>query len=191
MWPFSNRGPRLEVEERLIKQESDFDFSVFEKNDVCIKLWMSEKILTSIDVLTVQHNVSRPDILRWIFFEHVYGRERFSDLCKYAELIKAANQVEIPRFSRKNIDTVRSVNQRFLGKATEDVKLWLPNQLKIDLKVLADAKHEGLSDYLRFVLVRHLYGERFYVDFQEALATINQNAVEHEQPDLPDAEHGH
>lgn len=187
MWPFSNRGSRLDVEESLLNRKSVVDFSVFAQNDVFIKLWMSDRILTSIDILTVQHNVSRPDILRWIFFEHVYGRERFCDLCNYAQSIKAADEGAIPQFSRK-ADTTRSINQRFLGKATEDVKLWLPNQLKTDLKALADAKHEGLSDYLRFVLVRHLYGERFYAEFQEALANINQNAVEHEQPGLPDAE---
>lgn len=179
MWPFSNRGPRLDVEERLLEQKSNFDFSSFERNDVPIKLWLPEKILTSIDVLTIRHNVSRPDILRWIFFEHAYGRERFADLCAYAELLKAASRDTI-QFSRKQVDTVRSVNQRFLGKATEDVKLWLPNQLKIDLQKLADVRDEGLSDYLRSVLVRHLFGEHFYESLEEALATINLNAVEHE-----------
>lgn len=188
MWPFSNRGPRLDVEEALLKHKSDIDFSIFVQNDVYIKLWMPEKIITSIDVLSLRNKVSRPDILRWIFFEHAYGRERFAGLCAYAELLKAARRDSVPVFSRKQVDTVRSVNQRFLGKATEDVKLWLPNQLKIDLQELADVRDEGLSDYLRSVLVRHLFGEQFYESLQEALSTINQNAVEHENSDRSEDE---
>lgn len=188
MWPFSNRGPRLDVEEALLKHQFDIDFSIFVQNDVYIKLWMPEKIITSIDVLSLRNKVSRPDILRWVFFEHAYGRERFACLCAYAELLKAARLDSVPVFSRKQVDTVRSVNQRFLGKATEDVKLWLPNQLKIDLQKLADASDEGLSDYLRSVLVRHLFGEHFYESLQEALATINQNAVEHENSDRSEDE---
>ena len=88
MWPFSNRGPRLDVEEALLKHTPDFDFMPFERNDASIKLWMPEKIITSIDVLSLKHKVSRPDTLRWIFFEHVYGRELFAGLCAHAESLK-------------------------------------------------------------------------------------------------------
>jgi len=192
MWPYSNRGPRLDVEEGASKHKSDLDFSAFKRNDVSIKLWVSEKILTSIDVLCIHHEVSRPDILRWVFFEHAYGREKFAGLCAYAESERVAQEA-LKRmtpvdpdggicFSRKAVDTARAVNQRFLGKATLDVKLWLPSKLKNDLQVLADAKKEGLSDYLRYVLVRHLFGELFYEELQQALEAINQSAVEHENP---------
>ena len=195
MWPFSNRGPRLEVEDAMLKHKPDFDFAPFERNDVSIKLWMPEKIITSIDVLSLQHEVSRPDVLRWVFFEHAYGRELFAGLCAYADSLQEP-EYDIPAFlrkkaddspvllseSRKQVDTERAVNQRFLGKATEDVKLWLPTPLKDVLQGLADSKDEYLSDYLRSVLVRHLFGEQFYDKLQEALASINQRAVEHERP---------
>ena len=193
MWPFSNRGPRLNVEEALLKHKPDFDFAPFERNDVYIKLWMPEKIISSIDVLSLQHEVSRPDILRWVLFEHAYGRELFAGLCAHATALKDAEydipaflrkdtEDSIPLFKRKPVDTMRSVNQKFLGKATEDVKLWLPSPLKIVLQELADNKNEPLSNHLRAVLVRHLFGDKFYETWKDALANINQSAVEHESP---------
>lgn len=194
MWPFSNRGPRLDVEEALLKHTPDFDFTPFERNDASIKLWMPEKIVTSIDVLSLKHKVSRPDTLRWIFFEHVYGRELFAGLCAHAESLKVIESIQlryslkqddddIPKFLRKESEeTPRAVNQRFLGKATEDVKLWLPKPLKESLQQLADRKDDALSDYLRAVLTRHLFGEQFYAEWQQALSDINRQSVQHENP---------
>jgi hypothetical protein len=196
MWPFSNRGTRLDVEEALLKHKPDFDFTPFKYNDASIKLWMPEKIITSIDVLSIKHKVSRPDTLRWVFFEHAYGRELFAGLCVYSESLKVvktgrrteeslkSNQYDgMPLFCLKDSEeTPRSVNQRFLGKATEDVKLWIPGPLKGSLQKLADHKNDALSDYLRAVLVRHLFGEQFYAEWQQALADINIQAIQHENP---------
>ena len=192
MWPFSNRGPRLDVEEEFSNHNYDFDFTPYKSNDASIKLWVPDKILTSIDGLSLNHKVSRPDTLRWILFEHTYGRDLFIGLCSYAESLKIIEDTslnyslkktddEIPRFNRKDPEKIaRSINQRFLGKATEDVKLWLPKPLKVTLKELADNKGNALSDYLRSVLVRHLFGEQFYAKWQQALADINKQAIQYE-----------
>lgn len=196
MWPFSNRGPRLDVEEALLKHKPDFDFTPLERNDASIKLWMPEKIITSIDVLSLKQKVSRPDMLRWLFFEHAYGRELFAGLCAHAEslkVVKTGRRAEetlnssqyngMPLFSRKvSEETPHSVNQRFLGKATEDVKLWLPSPLKESLQELSDNKDDALSYYLRAVLTRHLFGEQFYAEWQQALSDINRQSVQHENP---------
>ena len=181
MWPFSNRSPRFDVEEVMQKQQLDFDFAPFKKNGVSIKLWLPEKIVISIDVLSIAHDVSRPDVLRWIFFEHVYGRELFLGLCAYAKIMHVAVPEGGIRFSRKEMpDTLRAVNQQFLGKATEDIKLWMPGLLKEALNDLAVINNQTLSDYLRSVLTRHLFGESFYLGWQQALIEINQQAVQHE-----------
>ena len=187
MWPFSNRGPRLDVEEEFSNHKYDFDFTPYKSNDASIKLWVPDKILTSIDGLSLNHKVSRPDTLRWILFEHTYGRDLFIGLCSYAESLKiiedTRNQADVGilRFNRKDSEeTARSINQRFLGKATEDVKLWLPKPLKVALKELADHKGNALSDYIRSILVRHLFGEQFYAKWQQALADINKQAIQYE-----------
>jgi len=193
MWPFSNRGPRLDVEETLIKHKPDFDFEAFKHNDVYIKLWMPELLVNSIDILSIQHNVSRPDILRWILFDHAYGRELFARLCAYAKLINAyeseiqifPNQYDdlnLISFSRKQVETERSINQRFLREATENVKLWLPRPLKDSLQTLGDIKAMELSDYLRGMVLQHLWGEGSYNEWEQALADIKTHAKEHENP---------
>ena len=191
MWPFAKRGPRLVVEEAMQKHKHDFDFAPFQYNNASIKLWLPDKIITSIDVLSLSHEVSRPDVLRWILFEHAYGRELFAGLCVYSEELKAIEQtVQFSRkqthsdisFRLKEDETPRAVNQRFLGKATEDFKLWLPSPLKESLQELAVIKSAELSDYLRGMLFRHLFGERIYNEWQQALAEINQQAIQHEKP---------
>ena len=196
MWPFSERGPRIDIEEALQKHQANFDFAPFAKNDASIKLWLPEKLTKSVDVLSVEHVVSRPDVLRWIFFEHAYGREMFAGLQKYQrQLLEAQMAAEAARreeaekkvgetevsYRRAEIETERDVNQRFLGKSTEDVKLWLPTPLKLALQELSVGNKQKLSDYLRAVLVRHIYGERFYSEWQQALAVINKRAVKHEE----------
>ena len=65
-------------------------------------------------------------------------------------------------------------------EATEDLKLFLPARLKLELQDLADAAKQPLSDYLRAVLARHLLGERFFREWQAALAKANAEAARHE-----------
>jgi hypothetical protein len=68
------------------------------------------------------------------------------------------------------LGTARAVNAHYLGKATENVKLELPDALKRELESLAAKEGQPLSDYLRGVLARQLLGEGFYRCWQEALA---------------------
>jgi hypothetical protein len=68
------------------------------------------------------------------------------------------------------LHTARAVNAHYLGKATENVKLELPDALKRELESLAAQEGRPLSDYLRGVLARQLLGEGFYRRWQEDLA---------------------
>ena len=69
--------------------------------------------------------------------------------------------------------TTRAVNAHYLGKATENVKLELPEALKRELEGLAAQDGKPVSDYLRAVLARDLLGEGFYRRWQEALARVS------------------
>ena len=60
------------------------------------------------------------------------------------------------------------------------IKLFLSARLKLELQDLADAAKQPLSDYLRAVLARHLLGERFFREWQAALAKANAEAARHE-----------
>jgi len=74
-----------------------------------------------------------------------------------------------PRTQSPRFRTTRAVNAHFLGKATENVKLELPEALRRELETLAARDGKPLSDYLRAVLARELLGEGFYRRWQDAL----------------------
>ena len=153
----------------------------FSTNAVPIKLWLPEKLVAAIDVLCDQHDASRPDVLRWIFFEHVFGRVELAHLkrrmsARLKEMEKADVKYSVRRLSTEEGPTPREINARHLGKATEDLKLFLPERLKLELQDLANATRQPLSDYLRAVLARHLLGERFFREWQEALAKAKAKA---------------
>lgn len=187
MWPYATRGSRFlgDVTELSASALEHHDFST---NAVAIKLWLPQKLVAAIDVLCNQHDASRPDVLRWIFFEHVYGRVEFSHLQR-----RVAQRPEEPpldvRFSLRQStfeQRPREINAKHLGKATEDLKLFLPTQLKAELSALATRAQQPLSDYLRAVLARHLLGERVFRDWQDALARANTEARGHEATEAQD-----
>jgi len=70
------------------------------------------------------------------------------------------------------LGTARAVNAHYLGKATENVKLELPEALKQELETLAAQEGQPLSDYLRGVLARQLLGEGHYQRWQDELARV-------------------
>lgn len=189
MWPYATRGSRFlgDVSELSPSALENEDFST---NPVSIKLWLPEKLVAAIDILCDQHDASRPDVLRWVFFEHVFGRVEFAHLKRrMSAQLKALEKVEIMRSARRATTdqgpTPREINAHHLGKATEDLKLFLPDRLKRELQGLADAAKQPLSDYLRAILARHLLGERFFREWQAALAIANAQASQHESDIIP------
>jgi len=181
MWPYATRGSRFmgdisEISPSALEAE---DFST---NAVSIKLWLPEKLVAAIDVLCDRHDASRPDVLRWVLFKHAFGRIEFAHLQRRAAEPPppSKSQALYSRTRNTQEPTPREINARHLGKATEDLKLVLPARLKLELQDLADAATQPLSDYLRAVLARHLLGERFFREWQAALAKANAEAARHE-----------
>jgi hypothetical protein len=41
---------------------------------------LPEKLIEGLDALSSAHEMSRPDVLRWVLFEHVYGRPSLEKL---------------------------------------------------------------------------------------------------------------
>lgn len=178
LWPFAKRGARIDTE--LQRQDLDvpLDFSAFAVNDACVKLWLPERLTKALDRLSAEHDASRPDVLRRLFFEHVYGREAFQDLVawkrRHDEEARRAAQLEaedLDMASPPRESARWHAIDRF-GKASEDFKLWLPTQLQAELVKLAKADGMGLSDYLRKSLVRILLGERVFLDWQVAIGAV-------------------
>ncbi len=191
-WPFSKRFSRVDdAPKNNLPIPLPDDLSSFANNNDCIKLWLPEKLVEGLDTLSSAHEMSRPDVLRWVLFEHVYGRPALEKLKEWkrkkdreeAERREAerrrfeAETPSVVKFSEVRYSPQRTVSERtytaqLLGKSVEDFKLWLPAPLKADLESLAKSEELALSDYIRKTLVRILLGESFYHRWRKAVGKL-------------------
>lgn len=191
-WPFAKRGTRVDaVTQSVLPAMSPTDLAAFSVNDVCVKIWLPEKLTAALAALSATHEMSRPDVLRWLLFEHVYGRpaldrlklwksERDAEVARHLEQRPAAGSSVM--FSPKQTElSERQITTRLLGKSVEDCKLWLPLPLKSELERLAKAEALGLSDYVRKTLVRVLLGESFHHRWQAAIGKLPKEVRQFEQ----------
>ena len=79
MWPYASRGSRF-LGDAADRHPSHLNAEDFAHNDAVIKLWLPEQLLAAIDLLCDTHDASRPDVLRWVLFEHAHGRTEFAHL---------------------------------------------------------------------------------------------------------------
>ena len=195
-WPFAKRGSRIE-QAVMIEPPVDLpkDLAVFRENDACIKIWLPEKLSLAIQVLSDSHEMSRPDVLRSLFFEHVYGRPALEQLKAWKRKVdeeeRRRREGEAKRreathdsgvsFSLKRGPAERTITAQLLGKSVEDFKLWLPGPLKTELEKLAALEGLGLSDYLRKTLVRVLLGESFHHQWRAAVGKLPEEVKRFEQ----------
>lgn len=194
MWPFSSRGSRVDAAPRLsLPAPLPPDLSVFGTNDVAIKLWLPEKLTLSLDAMSGCQGMSRPDVLRWLLFEHVYGRTALEQLkdwkrkkdAESAEARQRAAQQPVgfeAKLSPQRADpSERTITARLLGKSVQDIKLWLPSPLKLQLEALAKMEDLPISDYLRKTLVRILLGEAFHHRWRTAVGKLPKEVQRFEQ----------
>jgi hypothetical protein len=187
-WPFAKRGTRTDAPIALnLPVALPTDLGVFGTNDACIKLWLPEKLTRGLEQLSASTGQSRPDVLRWVFFEHVYGRPAFETLKAWKkqrdeeerkrreeqQRLEVCSEDTGIRFSRARLSPAeRTVTAQLLGKSVEDFKLWLPSILKGELETLSLAEQLGLSDYLRKTLVRIVMGESFHHQWRKAVGKL-------------------
>ncbi|GEM_PF-1097802 len=194
VWPFAKRGTRVDAAPNLsLPAILPADLSVFGTNDAVIKLWLPERLTLALESLSASQGLSRPDVLRWLLFEHVYGRTALGQLQTW----KRKKEAEVAEARRRALDQTaasgacfsparavpaeRTITARLLGKSVEDFKLWLPLALKIQLDVLATLEGLGLSDYLRKTLVRLLLGEAFHHQWRTAVGNLPKEVRRFEQ----------
>ena len=189
-WPFAKRGTRIDEHPAVVLPLAlPDDLRVFGMNDACIKLWLPEKLTHAVDALSASHGMSRPDVLRQLIFEHVYGRAALEQL-KIWKQKKDAEEAEARRlaaekraaepevhsgvqFSPPRVQiSERAITTQIIGKSIEDFKLWLPAPLKLQLDALAKMESLGISDYLRKTLVRILLGEVFHHKWRQAIGKL-------------------
>jgi hypothetical protein len=192
-WPFAKRGTRVDaVQATALPIKLPADLAVFAKNDACIKLWLPEKLTQALDAMSATHSMSRPDVLRSLLFEHVFGRPALDQLKEWKRNKDAEEAGARHRAAETSVTheaklspprdlSERAITTQLLGKSVEDFKLWLPAPLKTDLERLAKSETFGLSDYLRKTLVRILLGEKIHHQWRAAIGTLPEEVRRFEE----------
>lgn len=184
-WPYASRGSTKKSQERAeTSSPVDLEFDAFSQNDAFIKIWLPERIEFVLDTLSAEHNVSRPDALRAILFQQIYGVlsyvqflawKRKEDERAQFYYQSAPPEPEAPLFSRSQ------TSMAVLGKSTRNLKFWLPPKLKQDLTAVATQQGLGVSDYVRLTLAKRLLGERLIADWQHTLYELPDDLKYEEQ----------
>ncbi len=179
MWPYSTHSSQYGV---IAPKPEDWpDFDDFEKADASLKVWLPQILIDRINWVSKQRDVSRPNVIRALAFENVYGRVAYEALITHVAAKK--NPRALPSTSG-SIDQllhgdIRPSRQRTTqqarghsGKSDEDISITLPKKLKADLTQLATLHKLTPSSYVRKLLVLHLLGERVHSQWQKALGNL-------------------
>ena len=179
IWPYASRGATKRSQESIeTNAPAEMDFNAFSSNDAFIKVWLPERIEIVLDTLSAAHNVSRPDALRAVLFQHVYGvfvYEQFLDWKRKKDEREQTYYQSAPPEPDAVLFSRSRTTMDMLGKSTSNLKFWLPMQLKEDLTAIATVNELGISDYVRLTLAKRLIGEKFIADWQQSLQDLPED----------------
>ena len=177
-WPFSKRSATLKSKASARElPHIDIDFSLFSTNNEYIKVWLPHKLIIVLNNLSVMYGSSRPDIIKTLLFHHVYGIAAFETFVSWKKARDDGLAASDEAGSNVKLSPQRTDSIEYIGKSTENLKVWLPSLLKTDVTELAAAYDLGVSDYVRMVLVRSLLGERFYTGWQRYIGVVPAEAI--------------
>jgi len=194
MWPVASRGSRGAD---VAPHPKDLPvFSEFARNGESMKVWIPQRHSERLDWISKQEDVSRPDVLRALMFEHLYRRVAYMALlASEAERAAEVTLSEARRMARrgavgqsaagtgsevfgnilKSADRGSAVDIEFIGKSTNNLRFELPRRLKVDLAEVARVHRLTPSHYTRKMLVQQLLGESVHTNWQEALGKIGRD----------------
>lgn len=194
MWPFSSRSSQAGT---VAPEPKDLpDFRNFEKDDVSLKVWLPQILVDRVNWMSKTKDVSRPDVIRALLFEHLYGRVAYEALAKYATQKRADAALVLARrnltsagrtpdiaTSQHNGDARFSarretqVDLQYIGKSVDDIEIKLPRQLRMDLEIIARKHSLSASSYVRKMLVLQLLGEPVHTAWQDAFGAITKDIL--------------
>ena len=150
----ASTSPRVRSEEQLLAQVPDL-FAA--SHEVAIKIWLPALVAHALKSVTDYEGVSQSSWVRERLFGYLYGQAAL-----LARRIRADRAgFEMPVFSRIPVDRsagrwVYKVPQ--LGKNTVAFKVWISQQMRDDLAILAKHAGVGLSQFVREAIVADLLG---------------------------------
>lgn len=194
MWPFSSRGSQYGT---IAPEPKDLpNFKDFEKTDAALKVWLPQILVDRVNWLSKERDVSRPDIIRALLFEHLYGRVAYEALAKFAvekrteaslalarrtlPVTGLQSDIAAPFHGRDIMQSTRRETQidlEHIGKSVDDIDVKLPRQLKIDLEAIARKHSLSASSYVRKMLVLQLLGEPVHTTWQDAVGAISKDVL--------------
>lgn len=147
------------------------EYSDMQQCKVTLKVWLPESVETQLGELTSYLNTSLSDLVRQILFQHLYGRY---DLIGLVERQKFdPEKPDVPysgaRFSIAAPRTESSAPPKPPPpppKKIAGVKVFIPERMRKDLDTLAGAKYQTISEYVRLVILNHLFGALQSAGFQ-------------------------
>ena len=167
MWPFAKRGARANTSPT--PPSSSLNYAAFADNGARIKVWLPEILDQALNQLSADHDESKPDVLRALLFEHIYGRLALEGLIAWKRPQGGMFCAPVHPYGTT---PPRTAFVELFGKSTEDISLDLPRPLKDTLVSLATHDGMGLSDYVRKTLVRMLLGEKRHQQWREAIGDV-------------------
>lgn len=193
MWPFSKRSSQAHL---TAPHPQDMpNFSEHEKCDCSMKVWLPQVLVDRVNWVSRATDASRPDVIRALLFEHLYGRVAYLGLQRYqaekereasrrrpswsstAEGQAGEDEIKVSRSRDTHIDL------SMLGKSDGDLTVTLPSRLKQDLAELAQTHRLTPSSYVRKMLVLQLLGEPTHTRWQHALGKISPDVAVLERED--------
>jgi len=149
----ASTSPRVRSEEQLLAQVPDLGA---DSHEVAIKVWLPALVANTLKSVADHEGVSQSSWIRERLFGYLYGQAAL-----LAWRIRANRAGFEARFSRSPVDRsagrwVYKVPQ--LGKNTVAFKIWVTQQMRDDLAILAKHAGVGLSPFVREAIVGDLLG---------------------------------
>lgn len=153
--PDPAHGMRRQSETQLLAQVPDL--GALDAHEFALKIWLPETVAQMLKWVADYEGVSQSGWVREHLLAYVYGH--VAALAKRIRDERAEQHP--PMFSRRSVDRkagrwIYKVPQ--LGKNTVAFKVWISQQLRDDLDVLATHAGVGLSPFVREAIVGELWG---------------------------------
>jgi hypothetical protein len=153
--PDPAHGARWLTETQLLAQVPDL--GALDTQELALKIWLPEAVAQMLKWVADYEGVSQSGWVREHLLVYVYGH-----VAALARRIRAERaEHHRPMFARKSVDRqagrwIYKVPQ--LGKNTVAFKVWISQQLRDDLDVLATHAGVGLSPFVREAIIGELWG---------------------------------
>ncbi|MDD2500723.1 MAG: hypothetical protein PHN92_07885 [Geobacter sp.] len=142
-------------------QLSNRNFELLKDCDVALKFWLPEYVEKMIDRMCSFQDTSASDLIRQILFIHLYGRYDLFGLIERQDQTYNLQTRERTRFSLRELSLEEEVERSLEAKNARniaDVKVWVPAKMKDDIKLLAHKAGKKPSQFVREIIITHLFG---------------------------------